>query len=147
MSHELEVKEVGLEEIYTVFRLIPEFDPLEDPSIFSQRISSHFFIALIAYSSGVPVGFKLGYAKSSTIFYSWLGGVLPEFRRIGIASLLADVMEAKASAEGYQKLVFKTRNCFKEMLIFGLKRGYQVVGWEERNEVSQHRILLEKRLP
>ena len=34
------------------------------------------------------VGFKLGYAATSRRYYSWLGGVHPNYRRQGIASQL-----------------------------------------------------------
>ncbi len=32
---------------------------------------------------GFPLGFKLGYRRGDSLFYSWLGGVAPEARRYG----------------------------------------------------------------
>lgn len=39
----------------------------------------------IVYEDGQPIGYKLGYERQRDTFYSWLGGVHPDFRRRGIA--------------------------------------------------------------
>lgn len=55
-------------------------------------------------------------------------------------------MEKIALKENYNSIVFKTRNKFTAMLLFGLKRGYQIIGFEENNSTSDNRIFLKKEL-
>jgi GNAT superfamily N-acetyltransferase len=65
-------------------------------------------------------------------FYFWPGGVLPEYRRLGIASTLAQEQEDWAKQQGYSPVFFKTRNRRKAMLIFALKNGFDMAGFEEK---------------
>ena len=57
--------------------------------------------ALLAIAAGSIVGYKVGYAKSQRKYYSWLGGVDPEFRRRGIASELMQRQHEWIAARGY----------------------------------------------
>ena len=66
---------------------------------------------------GEPAGFKVGYEREN-YFYSWMGAVLPAYRRLGIAQKLADQQEKWAKSAGYTTIRFKTRNHHKGMFIF-----------------------------
>ena len=102
---------------------------------------------LIADNGVEAVGFKVGYERDSDgSFYSWMGGVLPAWRRKGIAALLADEMDIWAIGKGYTHLRFKTRNSHKGMLIFGLLRGFDIIDIDTHSASKDHRILLEKKL-
>lgn len=79
---------------------------------------------------GVVVGFKLGYALDSTEFYSWLGGVSPGHRGLGIASALMRRQHAWARGQKYQWVLTKSQNQFREMLILNLRHGFEVIGSE-----------------
>ena len=72
---------------------------------------------LIAFYNGIPAGCKIAYDRfGNKIFYSWLGGVLPEFRRKNIAKTLSEKMEEMAQIRGYEFIRFKTRNKFTSVI-------------------------------
>ena len=75
-----------------------------------------------------------------------MGGVLPDWRRHGVAQLLAEQQEAWARNQGYSVVRFKTRNHCRAMLQFALRRGFNITGVEPRPNASENRIWLEKSL-
>ena len=79
-------------------------------------------------------------------FYSWLGGVLLQYRRNGIAKALAEAQEVWAREQGYSCINFKTRNRHKDMLVFALKNSFQITGYEAREPLEESRIWLRKGL-
>lgn len=91
------------------------------------------------------VGFKLGYATSNKSFYSFLGGVLPEYRKKGLALKMADQQELWCRNNGFKKITTKSMNQFKPMVILNLKNGFEITGteWDERGKLK---ILFEKEL-
>ena len=130
----------------TILKRIPEFTGDFTIDLFEKRLLDAP-IVLVAYQDDLPVGCKIGYDRyHDGSFYSWLGGVLPEFRKKGIADKLNAEMEKRVSEKGYTSMLFKTRNKFKSMLHFGLKNGYQIVDFEKKHDPSEHRIILKKDL-
>ncbi|MEN8116403.1 MAG: GNAT family N-acetyltransferase [Bacteroidota bacterium] len=129
-----------------VLNRIPEFDgTLIESGINNRLINSP--VILVALHNNKAIGCKVGYDRfSDGSFYSWVGGVIPEFRKQGIAQMLNSRMEEIAKEKGYTSIVFKTRNKFIPMLQFALKNGYQVVGFEKKKQVSENRIILKKKL-
>ncbi len=101
-------------------------------------------LAQVAFVGEVPVGFKLGYERTPEEFYSWLGGVLPEWRKQGIAQELLRLQHTKVKALGYEKITTKSRNQFTQMLILNLKSGFHIVGTQPRDEGKDLNILFEK---
>ncbi len=91
------------------------------------------------------VGFKLGYELSSRKFYSWLGGVHPEFRGLGIASSLMKAQHDWCLQQGYQKIQTKTQNRFRAMLLLNIKQGFDIIGTQDSDEGGM-KIILEKSL-
>lgn len=113
---------------------------------FSQRIdSAEKLFTGLAFSDNEIVGFKLGYQIDSTKFYSWIGGVKPEFRRQGIADELMKRQHHWCKQNGFQIVQTKTKNSFKPMLIFNIKNGFDVIE-VQRNEQNEVKIVLEKNL-
>lgn len=113
---------------------------------FYSRFKSHNRFHLVtALVDDQAVGFKLGYEQDSHEFYSWIGGVVPDFRGIGIASDLMKSQHDWCRKMGYKKVQTKTQNRFREMLILNLKHGFEVVGFHESNEGGL-KIVLEKEL-
>ncbi|WP_435260921.1 GNAT family N-acetyltransferase [Tenacibaculum sp. nBUS_03] len=102
-------------------------------------------LSIIAYEDDIPIGFKIGYQYNQTIFYSWIGGVLPKYRKRKVASTLAFSQEKWAKKKGYSKLRTKSMNRFKPMLIFNLKNGFDIIQ-VYTNESKQTKIVFEKRL-
>ena len=103
-------------------------------------------LILIAQTEdGTPTGFKIGYRQDPGTFYSWLGGVLPEFRGQGIAAALMQHQHDWAKNRGYRRVQTKTMNRWRSMLILNLKSGFDVIGTYQAADGTV-RIMLEKRL-
>ena len=102
-------------------------------------------LMLVASIDGRDVGFKAGYAVSPTEFYSYLGGVAPEFRGLGIASELMRSQHEWAVQQGFKVISTKTKNEFPQMLALNLRHGFRIVGVEERGD-KPIKIVLRKLL-
>ena len=122
---------------------IPEFINPPPKEEYKRRLKEVPHLILVAFDGDRPVGFKVGYERNGS-FYSWMGGVLPSYRRRSIARHLAEKQEAWALAQGYKSVTFKTRNQHKNMLLFALRRGFNIVGFKEKGDVLTNRILLQK---
>lgn len=91
------------------------------------------------------VGYKIGYELHQTKFYSWLGGVDPEYRNHGIASTLMHQQHRHLKQHGYTSVQTKTMNKWRGMLILNIKNGFNIV--ETYNDQNgRHKIILEKDL-
>ena len=135
-------KEV-LDDLLTLYSSIFEDAIIE---FFMERISSkEDVVSIIAYINQVPVGFKIGYRYNENTFYSWVGGVLPKYRKQGIAKRLAEIQEIVVKEKGYTKLRTKSMNRFKPMLILNLKNGFDIVQ-VYTNEKGQQKIVFEKKV-
>lgn len=84
----------------------------------------------VSEAKGRLVAFKVGYQNSATTFFSWLGGVDEDFRRLGLASRLAALQHARCRALGISAIETRTRADNPLMLIVNLRSGFQVVGVE-----------------
>lgn len=84
-------------------------------------------VLLSACIRDIIIGFKVGYGKKNGVFYSAKGGVLPDYRRKGVAKKLLDEMMSQATLLGYSKFVYDTfPNHHPGMLVLGLNRGFRV---------------------
>lgn len=103
-------------------------------------------LILVAYIGDVVAGFKVGYRLNKSMYYSAKSGVLPGYRRNGIATKLLYRMILEVKKMGYQKLVYDTfPSRFPGMKDLGLKEGFKPA-WEKWNETykdSQIRMILE----
>jgi GNAT superfamily N-acetyltransferase len=141
------ITEGTLEEALSVLGRLPEFDILKPKDYYQQTLSSTSAHILIARDNNKPVGCKLGYDRfNDGSFYSWLGGVLPEYRKTGIAKRLAESQEHWARERGYLTIRFKTQNRHKAMLQFALKNGFSIYNVKPKDELDLYRIELIKRL-
>ena len=140
------IGECSIEDIISIARQIPEFQNSYSPDEYSKRLSGVPFLALKAAVDGKDAGFKLGYHLDDETFYTWFGGVLPLYRQIGLAGQLATAQEGWAKAQGYKRIKLKTRNYLKPMLIFALKSGFNITAIEERPNINENRIILQKDL-
>lgn len=146
MDSKMEVRIGTIEDAVKVHSEIPE---LNKPTIeeYIKRLQGTNQLVLIAYNDQTPLGFKVGYDHyKDGSFYSWLGGVIPEHRKKGVAKKLSVVQENWALAVGYKSIKMKTRNKYKSMLQFALSNGFSIIGFEQKDDVNNYRILLEKKL-
>ncbi len=138
-----EIKKGTIETVVQLSHQIAEFSDPHGINEYEQRLKNTPHLILIAYNNSSPIGFKVGYEREA-YFYSWMGGVLSAYRNKGIAQQLANEQEAWAKQHNYQHVTFKTRNRHSAMLLFALKNGFQIIGFEKRQDVSENRILLRK---
>lgn len=125
---------------------IPEFESPYGIDEYDNRLDAPSLI-LTAEMDDRPVGFKIGYDRfQNGSFYSWMGGVLPEYRKKGIAEQLADHQEKWAKENGYTSIKLKTRKKHDAMLEFSLKRGFVIKEEISKIPESESRIWLEKKL-
>jgi len=101
---------------------------------------------LLTEVDGCPAGFVSGYALSDTLFHCWLGGVVPGFRRRGLARLLWAELEQWARMQGYRKISVNTRNRFQGMLLFLITNHYQLTRLDVRDKEEENLIWLTKSL-
>ena len=116
------------------------------PDFFIQRLhEKEHVLSLVAFHNEKPIAFKIGYKYDETTFYSWVGGVLQEYRKQGIARHLAKIQEGWAKKHGYSKLRTKSMNHFKGMLILNLKNGFDIKQ-VYTNDNGQTKIIFEKEI-
>ncbi|WKE67170.1 GNAT family N-acetyltransferase [Gallaecimonas kandeliae] len=111
----------------TLEAALPEFGGGRSVAQYRARFTGPH-LCLVALVDGVPAAFKLGYALDDTTFYSWLGGVLPPYRRQGLAQLLLEAQEAWAAGQGYGRIEVKSSGRFPAMLALLARNGYQACG-------------------
>lgn len=124
------------------------FRPSVDTAFFQQRLDERRdAISLVADLEGKPVGFACGYELRPSTFYVWLCGVLPDARRLGVASQLMDATHAKAREHGYEMVRFECHNQARPMLHVAIRDGYDIVGirWDSRS--ASNLVIMEKNLP
>lgn len=143
----VEVIEGPLEEVLAVMHEVPELDTPAPVEQWKSRLSSHPLL-LIARVGAENVGFKVGYDRwqDGRTYYSWMGGVIPSFRRVGVASALQQAMEQWCTQHGYVSLRFKTRNRHRSMIAFALRHGFNMVDFEKKGAVDDYRLVFEKAL-
>jgi predicted GNAT superfamily acetyltransferase len=142
---EINIRKGTIEEVIALSKKVPEFFQPYSEKTYEERLSDVPHLILIATVGNKPVGFKVGYRRyGHDIFYSWIGGVLDEYRRKGIATKLAESQEVWAKTNGFVKVTFKTRNRLSKMIHFGLNRGFMIVDLIKKGEVKDYRIVMEK---
>ena len=143
-----QIKKGSIEEAVEISNQIPELQNPHPKDVYENRMSHKKNLILIAYIGPKIVGFKVGYDKfeDGKNFYTWMGGVIPAFRKKGIAYALAKEQELWVKENGFQNIVLKTRNKHQGMLIFALKNNFKIIEIESRENIEEHRILLKKAL-
>jgi GNAT superfamily N-acetyltransferase len=139
---------VGPEDIPLVASLYGQvFRPAHDAEFFRRRFLGRYnHLMLVASLDNNPVGFFVGFELKPTVYFAWLYGVLPEFRRLGIASQLMEAMHAWVQDHGYQSVRFECQNQHRPMLHLAIAKGYDVVGIRWDPDRSQNLVIFEKTL-
>ena len=105
------------------------------------------YLALIAEIDNQLVGFKIGYDRfKNGSFYSWMGGVLPRFGRMGVAYSLANFQEKWVDENRFSSIILKTRQKHDEMIAFSLNRGFIITEETQIIPAEETRIWMEKSL-
>ncbi|MFQ5615703.1 MAG: GNAT family N-acetyltransferase [Anaerolineales bacterium] len=138
------IREGTIEEAVNVSLMIPEFEDPYKVDEYQKRLLNRPHLVLIATNDNQLVGFKVGYALDEGIFYSWMGGVIPDYRKKGIAQRLLEHQEAWAILHEYKKIFVKTLNKHRGMLTFLIKNGYNIVGFTPNVSVEKNQIRFQK---
>lgn len=145
---EIDIRETDLKTICEITTRIPEFNSPHGYHEYESRLRGRKCLLLGAFHQDQCIGFKVGYDRHSNgSFYSWMGGVLPPFRKHSVAKRLAAFQEAWAMRNGYDRIIFKTRNRHKAMLIFALSNGFHITDVQRDGyTIDEYRIILQKKL-
>lgn len=144
-------KPVDILDRLTIRRLsnneIPSLYPINQ-QIFKEKrlinsLDHQILIALTADLNGKPVGFKIGYRANRVAFYSAKGGILPEFRKCGIARALLYRMQLEAAQEQFNQFYYDTfPNRYPGMYHLGLREQFKIdfICWNSRYQDYQIRL-------
>jgi ribosomal protein S18 acetylase RimI-like enzyme len=120
--------------------------PLSEAVITSELEARKDLLLQFAFDQETLCGYKLGFQHSPEIFYSWIGGIVPTYRRRGIAKILMEEQHRVLKERGYKFIRTSTKNKYREMLILNLRSGFEITGVEKKLKEAQQSILLEKAL-
>lgn len=113
------------------------FRPAEDVAFLNRRLDGrHNVVCQLAHLDDRPVGFACGYELRPTTYYVWLCGVLPDARRLGVASQLMSAQQAWAKEHEYEMIRMETHNQHRSMLHVAIRDEYDIVGirWDSRSQ-------------
>ena len=139
---------VGPEELPAIVKLYNQiFRPGRDLDSFQRRyVGRHNVLQLMAQINGRSVGFSLGFELKPGVFFSWFYGVLPEFRRQGIASQLMEAVHGWAKLNEYESIRFECHNQHRPMLHLAIAQEYDIVGIRWDGDRGANLLLFEKSL-
>ena len=137
---------VGPEEVPLIAELYSQiFRPTRDVEFFRRRFLGRYNnLIMVASLDDRPVGFYVGFELKPTVFFSWLYGVLPDFRRQGIAAQLMDAVQDWVSSHGYESIRFECHNKHRPMLHLAISQNYDVVGIRWDADRGNNLVILEK---
>ncbi|MBM4072131.1 MAG: GNAT family N-acetyltransferase [Planctomycetes bacterium] len=119
--------------------------PPRDVDTFERRFRGRYnVLQLVARVDDRPVGFFLGFELKPTVFFAWFYGVLPDYRRQGIASQLMDAVHAWARQNEYESIRFECHNQHRPMLHLAIALGYDIVGIRWDSDRGDNLVIFEK---
>jgi GNAT superfamily N-acetyltransferase len=139
---------VGPEELPAIVTLYNQiFRPGRDVESFARRYQGrHNVLQMVARVDERPAGFFLGFELKPGVFFAWFYGVLPDFRRQGIASQLMEAVHDWARENDYESIRFECHNQHRPMLHLGIALGYDIVGIRWDPDRQANLVLFQKTL-
>jgi GNAT superfamily N-acetyltransferase len=137
---------VGPEELSTVVELYNLiFRPQRGEEFFRRRYLGRYnVLQMVARVGDRPVAFFLGFELKPSMFFAWLYGVLPDFRRQGIASQLMEAVHSWARLHEYVSIRFECHNQHRPMLHLAIALGYDIVGMRWDPDRGDNLVIFEK---
>lgn len=121
------------------------FRPPRQEDALKRRFRGRYnVLMLVARVEDVPVGFFMGFELKPTVFFSWFYGVLPDYRRQGIASQLMDAVHSWARQNDYNSIRFECHNQHRPMLHLAIALGYDIVGMRWDPDRGDNLVIFEK---
>ena len=142
------IERVGPDELPVLASLYNQmFRPPRDADSFRRRFRGRYnVLQLVARLRDEPVGFFLGFELKPTVYFGWFFGVLPEYRRQGIASQLMDAVHSWAHQNEYESIRIECHNHHRPTLQLALSLGYDIVGIRWDPDRGDNLVILEKGL-
>jgi len=123
------------------------FKPERDATMFHRRLegrrSALFMAARINHEA---VGFYVGMELKPSVHFAWLVGVMPDARRMGVATRLMQAAAEWAREKEYRYLRFECHSQMRPMLQFGIADGYDIVGVRWDGDMARNLVIFEKPL-
>ncbi len=124
------------------------FSPGQDEDFFRRRFRArHNVTTMVAFLDDRPAGFLVGFELMPTTYFCWLCGVLPDFRRLAIATQMMKALAAWVGENDYSIIRFECRNQHRPMLHVAISEGYDLVGIRYDTATGNNVVIFEKELP
>jgi GNAT superfamily N-acetyltransferase len=142
------IDRIGPEDLATIVELYNQmFRPQRDHVSFQRRFRGRYnALQLVARVGDQPVGFFLGFELKPSVYFAWFCGVLPGFRRQGIASQLIDAVHSWSQQNGYSTIRYECHNQHRPMLHLAIAKGYDIVGIRWDPDRGDNLVIFEKTL-
>ncbi len=139
---------VGPDEMPLITQLYNQiFRPARDVESFERRYRGRYnVLQLIARVDRQPVGLFLGFELKPTVYFAWFYGVIPDFRRQGIASQLMDAVHSWAKQNDYEAIRMECHNQHRPVLQLAIELGYDIVGIRWDPDRGDNLVIFEKSL-
>ncbi|HTK77898.1 MAG TPA: GNAT family N-acetyltransferase [Gemmataceae bacterium] len=139
---------VGQDDLPLIVELYNQiYRPAKDVDSFRRRFRGRYnVLRMIARIQDRPVGFFLGFELKPATFFAWFYGVLPDFRRQGIASQLMDAVHEWAKDHDYESIRLECHNAARPMLHLAIDMNYIIAGIRWEPERADNLVICEKSL-
>ena len=139
---------VGPEDLPLIVKMYNQiFRPYRDEEEFRRRYLGRYnVLQMVARVDDRLVGFFLGFELKPRVFFSWFYGVLPDFRRQGIASQLMEAVHSWARLNDYEAIRFECHNQHRPMLHLAIALEYDIVGIRWDPDRGANLVLFQKLL-
>jgi GNAT superfamily N-acetyltransferase len=140
------IERVGEEELPEISQLYNQiFRPPRDVESLRRRFRGRYnVLQLLARLGDLPVGFFLGFELKPSVFFAWFYGVLPDYRRQGIASQLIEAVHSWAQQNEYESIRFECHNQHRPMLHLAIALQYDIVGIRWDPDRGDNLVIFEK---
>lgn len=121
------------------------FRPRQEIDYFQRRFRGRYnVLTLLARQDNQPVGFWTGFELKPGMYYHWLGGVVAELRRHGIARQLQEAQQAWARDHDCEYIRCECLNHQREFIHFAIDVGYDIVGIRWDSTHADNLVVFEK---
>lgn len=142
---DISIQETTIDEAAKVHAKIKEFNQSDLKPEYWLKCQGKTTLIIIATNNRQPAGYLIGYDRDSDgSFYCWMTAVDHKHRQQGILTAMMDYQAKWARQHSYDKIKIKTRNNRREMIAYLIKYGFYFTGFEPRERIEDHRIMLEK---
>jgi GNAT superfamily N-acetyltransferase len=139
---------VGQDDLPVIVDLYNQiYRPPKDADSFKRRFRGRYnILQMIARIKDQPVGFFMGFELKPTTFFAWFYGVLPDYRRQGIATQLMEAVHDWARGEEYESIRLECHNAARSMLHLAIALDYIVAGIRWDPDRGDNLVIFEKTL-